>query len=392
MRQDARYGTAITLLDEILQGEPAEKVLTNWARANRYAGSGDRAAVRDIVFSALRGRNSFAATGGSMNGRGIILGMVCAAGDDPDTIFTGERHAPAVLTDGERDVVSSGKRADVYDVPEWLLPQLQADLGPSFAEVMENLRSRAPVDLRVNRIKATVEQAVRSLARDGIEVEPLALNPNGLRVTEGERKLARSAAYLGGLVELQDAGAQKISTMLAALVPSTVLDYCAGGGGKTLAIASEVDSRAKFTAFDKSLKRLQNITERATRAGVDVALAHRDPVLNDETFDLVVLDVPCSGSGAWRRNPDSKWKFARSDLDDLLRTQADILDTTSKLVSPDGWLCYITCSILSAENTAQIDRFREINPDWMVVDQRRFLPSVDSDGFFVSILRRESNF
>ncbi len=391
MRHDARYGTAIGLLDLIFAGEPAEKVLTNWARANRYAGSKDRAAVRDIVFDALRGRNHYQALARATDGRGTLLGQVIDSGQDPDTVFTGLTHAPDVLSTEERAVVAEAEEAPqepVYDVPDWLVNQLKDSLGADFERTMAALRERAPVDLRVNLLKSSVAEAAKRLAADGVKTEPLRITPHGLRVTEGERKVAQSGAYLGGLVELQDAGSQAVVDALPLHGGAQVLDYCAGGGGKSLAMASVTEGKAQIAAFDKSSNRLKNIQERADRAGAKVALAEVDPAAVSHTYDLVLLDVPCSGSGAWRRNPDAKWKFAPEDLAALTMIQSEILEATAGLVRKGGTLAYVTCSLLRAENEDRIAAFLAGKSGWTKSAERRFPLGEDCDGFFLCLLER----
>ncbi|NJM83082.1 MAG: RsmB/NOP family class I SAM-dependent RNA methyltransferase, partial [Tabrizicola sp.] len=241
MTPGARLSAAITVLDRILEGQPAEKALTNWGRASRFAGSGDRAAVRDLVFDGLRCRRSFAALGGSMTGRGIILGGLRAAGTDPAPLFTGEDHAPPPLEAGDAGDPATGAAA--LDCPDWLMPDLAASLGPDHDAVLRALQARAPVFLRVNTGKTDVARAIAALAADDVPAQPHPLATTALQVTGNARKLAQSRAYLTGLVELQDAASQAVVEALPLRDGMRVLDYCAGGGGKTLAMAA----RARLT-------------------------------------------------------------------------------------------------------------------------------------------------
>ncbi len=390
MRLDARYGTAIGLLDQIVAGAPAERVLTSWARANRYAGSKDRAAVRDIVFSALRGLKCYQTIGDGHDGRAVVLGMLLARGMDPNTVFTGLTYAPDSLNSQEEAVVNSAPRdtASVFDVPDWTIAPLRRVLGPEFEATMLALVSRAPVDLRVNLAKATPDQATTSLSNDGIEVEATQLTKSGLRVLSGERGVARSNAYLGGHVELQDAGSQAVVEALPLDQVTTVLDYCAGGGGKSLALASLMRGRGQITAYDASSDRLKNLIERADRAGADIKIAKNDPARSARSYDMVLLDVPCSGSGAWRRNPDGKWKFGPDDLAALVKLQAEILAKTAPLVAMSGCLAYITCSLLAQENEDQILHFLAQNGGWHLDHQTRFPLGEQSDGFFIALMSK----
>ncbi len=380
MTPAARAMAAIGVLDRVLGGEPAEKALTNWGRASRYAGSGDRAAVRDLVYDALRCKRSFAARGGGMTGRGLILGGLRAAG--AEALFDGGPHAPAPLTgaDTGRDPVG----AEALDVPDWLLPDLEASLGTDCAAVLGAMRARAPVFLRVNVGKVSRDAAVTALAAEGIVAEPHPLAPTALEVTGNARKVQASEAYLSGLVELQDASSQAVVTALPLANGMRVLDHCAGGGGKTLAMAA----RAKLTlyAHDASPRRMTDLPDRAKRAGVRVAITAAPEAT--APYDLVLVDAPCSGSGSWRRDPEGKWALTQARLAELVALQATILRRAAAMVAPGGVLAYATCSLLDAENVAQVTSFTAANPDWVVSDSRRFLPLTGGDGFFLALLTR----
>jgi len=236
MTPTARLSAAIELLDTVLSGVNAERALTNWARGNRYAGSKDRRAIRDYVFDALRCLRSYAWLGGAgeatPTGRQVMIGALRAAGVDLDTLFSGERFSPAPLTDAERDVPSleGAPRGVRMDTPDWLLPKFDAALGADADAVLALCRDRSAVFLRVNRRKATVEQAIDMLAGDEITATPHALSEDALIVTRGARAVVRSLAYLDGVVEVQDAGSQAVIGALPVADGQTVLDYCAGGG------------------------------------------------------------------------------------------------------------------------------------------------------------------
>ena len=389
MTPAARIAVAIDILDQVLTGESAEQVLTNWGRSNRFAGSKDRAAIRDLVFDGLRCKRSYAALGGAMTGRGIMIGALRAADTDPATVFTGEGYAPAALSADEAGYqppeLSDGER---LDAPEWLLDDLRASLGDNLDPVMDALRHRAPVFLRVNLRKGTVNDALRSLARDEITAEPCDLSPSALRVTGNPRRVQNSAAYQIGLVELQDAASQAVVDLLPLVDDLRVLDYCAGGGGKTLAMAGRV--AARFYAYDSAPRRLAPLADRAARAGVDVALMpDRAAVTKSAPYDVVLCDVPCSGSGAWRRSPQGKWALTRADLDGLLGTQAGIMDEVADLVRAGGTLAYATCSMLNVENGDQVRAFMDRHPGaWRLVQDRAFTPLDGGDGFYVAILTK----
>lgn len=383
MTPAARAAAAIEILDAINAGAPAEAQLTRWARASRFAGSGDRAAVRDLVYATLRRRRSRAALGGGDSGRALILGALREAGADPATIFDGTGHAPAPLTAQETAAGRPPTEAEALDLPDWISLRLQQDLGPDFTAVALALRERAPVWLRANLARATAVQAQSALARDGIETATDPRCETALCVTAGERRLQASAGWREGLVELQDLSPQ-IACAALELPPGTrVLDLCAGGGGKALALAAR---GAQVTAWDAAPARMRDLPRRAERAGARITLA--DPSGPQGLYDLVIADLPCSGSGTWRRTPDAKWRLAPEDLAALERTQAAILTRAATHVGPGGRLAYMTCSLLRSENEAQAAGFLAAHPDFRLEISRRMSPLTESDGFFLAVLRR----
>ncbi|MDB6176017.1 RsmB/NOP family class I SAM-dependent RNA methyltransferase [Paracoccus sp. Z330] len=380
MNPAARIAAAIDILDRILAGEPAEPSLLRWSRASRFAGSGDRAAVRDLVFDALRRRNTLAALGGDLSGRGLMIGRLRDLGTDPETVFTGSGHAPSPLGEHERRMPEA---SPAIDLPEWVVPRWRNSLGAQADDIAILMGQRAPVWLRVNPVRATVRRAMEVLAAGGIETVEDDRLPGALRVIAGERKVARNAAYLGGMVELQDLSPQLACAALPLRPGDRVLDYCAGGGGKSLAlIGRQPDLRVE--AHDADPARMQDLPARASRAGVSVLRVDAP----SQRYQLVVADVPCSGSGTWRRSPDAKWRLDEAALDNLVATQAEILDRVSDLVAPGGCLAYMTCSLLAEENGAQIDAFLERDDGYTRMSQCLWTPIDASDGFFLSVLRR----
>lgn len=382
MTPSARLAAAIAVLDRILRGEAAEQALTNWARASRFAGSGDRSAVRDHVFDALRRRRSYAALGGGDHGRGLILGSLRAQGLDPAVHFTGAGHAPAALS-GE-DTGRTPQGAEALDVPDWLMPRLLDSLGDQTGPVLLALRERAPVFLRVNLMRSPLAGAEARLAAEGISATRVPHVKSALEVTGNARKIQTSACYLSGLVELQDAASQAVVEALPLTDGQRVLDFCAGGGGKALAMAAR--ARVSLFAHDAELRRMRDIPERAKRAGVKIEILE-----NPETkgpYDLVLTDVPCSGSGSWRRDPQGKWALTEPRLDALAGLQSAILQRAAALVAPRGTLAYATCSLLREENETQIAAFLARNPAWSCTQMQRFSPLQGGDGFFVALLTR----
>lgn len=384
MTPAARLQAAAEILDRITSGVAAEKALTNWARNSRYAGSKDRRAVRDHVFDCLRMWRSTAALGGAQTGRGRVLGLLRSAGIDPDTMFTGQGHAPAPLSDAEKTGGCAADGFAAWDLPDWLGQAFSDGLGDKAEQTALSLRHRAEVHLRVNTFKGDLDAAQTQLAVEGILTEPHELSATALRVTDGARQVARSQAYLTGLVELQDAASQAVVDMLPLRSDMRVLDYCAGGGGKTLAIAARMQGGPVF-AHDANAARMSDLPTRAARAGAEVEIAETP----SGSFDLVLCDVPCSGSGAWRRSPEGKWRFGPEDLDNLTALQAEILNTASRLVVQGGVFAFATCSVLPAENSEQSARFLQDNQGWIQQAERQFLPEDGGDGFYSASFIRD---
>ncbi len=386
MTPEARVAAAIEVLDDILAGGAAEKTLVNWARRHRFAGSGDRAAIRDIVFDALRRRRSYAWRGGGESARALMIGRVLAAGGSLSDVFSGEGYAPQAVSPEEQQRLQDVDRApaDVrLDCPNWLFEQIGRSLGGDAAPVLAALRDRAPVFLRVNLLKADVETATERLLADDITTRRHGLSPTALEALSNPRRIRRSAAYLEGLVELQDASSQAVVDALRPYAAGRhVLDYCAGGGGKSLAIAAA--GPASLTAHDASPGRMADLPERALRAGASVEISGSPT----GPFGLVICDVPCSGSGAWRRQPESKWTLTEERLAELNATQDKILEDTFDLVEAGGTLAYITCSILECENRERVAEFTKRHGEWTIISSRDFSPLEGGDGFHLSCLQR----
>ena len=388
MTPAARVQAAIEILDRVLDDTPVEKALTGWARGSRYAGSKDRAAVRDHVFGAMRRMRSDAALGGENSGRGLMLGAVRRAGDDAAAIFSGEGYGPAQLSEAEQ--LAGGEAQSLpeqLDIPDWLWPQFSDDLGDQARAAAHALQDRAPVHLRVNLIKGTRDAAIVALAQDGVVCQPLEGSETALLVSEGNRRIRMGDAYRDGLVELQDGASQAVVAALPLKDGMRVLDYCAGGGGKALAMAA----RAKIQLFvhDVAPERMRDLPVRAERAGVKVTELDRAGVTKAAPFDLVLCDAPCSGSGAWRRSPEGKWQLTQRQLADFQDTQAEILRLAASLTAPGGVLAYATCSVLSAENSGQVSAFLRTNPGWKVVWQQAWAVQAGTDGFYSAHLTRE---
>ena len=382
MTPAARVQAAAEILDRIAAGTPAEQALLGWSRGARFAGSKDRAAVRDHVFDVLRRWRSTAALGGGETGRARMLGLLRQQEIDPDTLFTGARHAPEELDADERSAGEAPDGAVALGLPDWLSPLFESSLGSEAAVAAEALRHRAPVFLRVNILRTSRDAAQAALGEEDIVTRPYPLADTALEVLEGARRVARSRAFSEGLVELQDAASQAVVEALPLGPGMRVLDYCAGGGGKALAMAARL--AGPVDAHDANTARMSDLPARAARAGAKIRREDkpRGP------YDLVLCDVPCTGSGSWRRAPEGKWRLTPEGLDRLRATQAEILREVAPLVSPGGTLAYATCSVLAPENGEQVDAFLSEHVGWSETLRRQFLPRDGGDGFFLSCLTR----
>jgi len=395
MTPGARISAAIECLDLIFDGMPAEKALTGWARRSRFAGSKDRNAVRDHVFDALRRRDTCATIGGELTGRSVMIGLVLFHDDlGFDALFNGVGHAPDELNEEEKsrlskvlssEVNAAGGASTSWDLQDWCCDKLSSSHPQNARHIAEALKSRAPVDVRVNLRRSMVSQAQEQLHAEAIEAETCSLAPAALRLKQNARKIARSQTYLDGIIELQDAGSQALVGALPLDDCKTVLDYCAGGGGKSLAICDLSD--AQVFAHDISVARMADIPKRAERAGVSITCLASEDLPKHAPFDLVLCDAPCSGSGSWRRSPDAKWRITPEKFNELLGLQFEILCKAQKLVVPMGYLAYATCSLFAEENGYQVRRFLEKHPNFERKSQHNWTPADECDGFFACVMQ-----
>ncbi|NUH64206.1 RsmB/NOP family class I SAM-dependent RNA methyltransferase [Sulfitobacter sp. S0837] len=386
MTPGARVSAAIEVLDAIADGLATEQALTRWARQSRFAGSKDRAAIRDHVFDVLRQRRTAAHFGQGETGRALMIGLLHAQGADLASLFTAEGHAPAPLTAQEQDFPPAPEdRAVRLNLQDWLLPHFDAALGKGADATAMALQTRAPICLRVNTAKIDVPQAQAMLAESGVQTQYNRLASTALTVTDGARRVRNSSAFKEGYVELQDAASQAVVAALPG--GGQVLDFCAGGGGKALALAVDPDRR--ITAHDIDPRRMRDLPPRAARAGVEIAIADTATAKAQAPYDLVLCDAPCSGSGAWRRAAEGKWTLTPARLDELTQIQDQILDDAALLVGPKGVLAYATCSLLRSENEDRVDAFLARHPGWRVTQMRRFDVTDEGDGFFAAQLMRD---
>ncbi|QFT59907.1 Ribosomal RNA small subunit methyltransferase B [Sulfitobacter sp. THAF37] len=385
MTPGARVAAAIEILEDIRAGQAAEQALTRWARRSRFAGSKDRAAIRDHVFDVLRCRPLAAHYGRGETGRALMLGLLHLQDGQIDALFSGEGHAPAPPEGTELDFPAPpDDRATRWCLPEWLVPLFATALGDGAGDTARALQSRAPVSLRVNLARIDRGAAQALLAEQGVET---ALNPAtdaALTVTKGERRIRNAPAYADGLVELQDAASQAVVAALPG--GGRVLDYCAGGGGKALALA--MDPARVVLAHDIDPRRMSDLPARAARAGASIRQVGTEDLAQAGPYDVVLCDAPCSGSGAWRRAAEGKWTLTPDRLADLTAIQDGILDAACGLVAPGGTLAFATCSVLREENEDRSAAFLARHPEWACGFERRFPVDAAGDGFYTAHFKR----
>ena len=413
MTPAARVGAAIEALEEIEEtGRPADAVLGGFFRARRHIGASDRKAVAERVFGVLRRRARLdwhlARRGAEPTARTRMLARLLLVDrlQEPGAVFGRGKYAPAPLDSAELDLFMAlaGEPLEPPDMPApvraecpaWAERGLRESLGKAFAEELRALAEPAPVDLRVNALKTTRREARRLLFREGVRAEPLEDAPWALRC-EGRPALGRTRAFREGLVEVQDAGSQRIAHAVAAGPGMQVVDFCAGAGGKALALAADMEGKGRVVATDVHDKRLARLGERMRRAGAHnierrLLESERDRWVRRQRgkFDRVLIDAPCTGTGSWRRNPDARWTREGPRLAELTDLQGRILESAARLVKPGGRLVYATCSLLREENEAQVERFLEAAPGFARAgDDLRISPARDgSDGFYAAILER----
>ena len=432
MTPAAKLSAAIELIEAIdTQRVPAAKALKEWGTAHRYAGSGDRAGIAGLVWDVLRRRASSAWIMNSDTPRARVLGMLKAERKmDVEAIAAlcdGGRFSPEPLSDAEHAALSSRTVDDAPahiagDYPEWLDGHLTAVFGDDRVAEATAMASRAPLDLRVNTLKAKREKVLGSVKHLGAVETPW--SPMGLRIDLGADArnpgIHAEEDFIKGAIEVQDEGSQLAALLSGAKPGEQVIDLCAGAGGKTLALAAMMQGKGRLIATDSDKRQLAPIHERLSRAGVhncDI----RTPKGPDDTLsdihasaDLVVIDAPCTGTGTWRRNPDAKWRMRPGALEVRIKDQIEVLERAVPLVKAGGRIAYITCSVLPKENNEQIRGFLARHPDFSVVPAEQVISVLwdkaeafaaatyqspegllmtprrtGTDGFFVSVLARK---
>ncbi len=432
MKLGGRIQASIEVLEDILKRRtPATMALRDWGKSNRYAGSKDRAVIGNIVHDALRRKSSVAWGMDSDSSRALALGTLgfvwARSADSLQKQFKEDKFSPDDLTQNEIKLLGgtiSIEEAPEWvrgDVPEWLWPAFENNFGEEALEEAMALTKRPPLDIRINSIKGEQKSIVEALS--GFEVKPTDISPLGLRFNNKgfEARLPNiqnEAIYQTGQIEIQDEGSQLVSLLVNAQPGEKVLDYCAGGGGKTLALAADMKNQGQVFAFDIDKRRLAPLYQRAMRAGADIIDVRSPPVssLDDlkGKMDKVLIDAPCTGVGTWRRKPDAKWRVSEDALERRNNEQSKILREAHQYLRPGGLLFYVTCSMLAEENEAQVYSFMDDNPDFELLSagevwEDRFgtdgpkpwsedgrtvtltPASTNTDGFFFAVMEKQKD-
>lgn len=431
MKVSARFNSVLDIIDHLTARPtlPADQAITSYFRGKRYIGAADRRHISEILYTMIRHRGLLdwmvaqisGETTGEAGYRLLLLAyLVWENRETPEEVFTGEAYSLQPLNEREIKALKALRALDLsaapdwvqHHTPAWLYELLLAQFGEQTPELLAALNTAASLDLRVNTLKTTRGKVLSILAKEGIPAEPTPYAPHGIRLAH-RRPLGDHFLWRDGWIEVQDEGSQLMAFLCDVTPGMAVLDFCAGAGGKTLALAAAMENKGRLVACDVAGWRLERSRERLRRAGVHNAETR---VLDDakwlkrhaEKFDRVLVDAPCSGVGTWRRNPDIKWKSTPEQLRDLCQQQADILDQAALLVKAEGWLIYGTCSLLQQENDEQAAAFLHRHPDFEPVcvssiwekihkGQQPFqgeivtlLPHLtQTDGFFISVFRKK---
>lgn len=431
MLPGAQIAAAIEILEEIQgrwqagQSTPTDALLASYFRDRRYIGAKDKGFISRRVYTVLRqgGRLQFDAEqlglspqprymllSALMRGEGHSIGQI-------EQWFNGEKHHPKPLSPKEVELLEWVAANPNPDMPEWMalntpawaVERLRPVFGEQLAEALDALNEEAPLDLRVNTLKTTREKALAELKKEGFSGEATRLSPWGIRLAK-RGAIFNTDVFKKGMIEVQDEGSQLVTLISEAKAGQRVIDFCAGAGGKTLALSAMMQNKGRILAFDTHEHRLEQSAKRIRRAGVDNVMRHvlsseTDTYLkrHRETADVVLVDAPCSGSGTWRRNPDLKWRFPESELEEITATQERIINSAARLVKKGGRLVYITCSLYAEENEMQVEKFLASHPDFSVAplpdlwDKNgtalspylRLAPHLNStDGFFAAVLHK----
>jgi len=386
MRLGGRLAAAIEVLDDIeRRHRPAADALKDWGLSHRFAGAGDRAAIGNIVYDALRRKRSAGWLVGDETSRALGFGALLLEWDQSaealNQTLDGDKFAPEPLSAAELATIAGHKLDEAPDAiradcPDWCAPLLERAFGAEWVEEGAALAARPPLDIRANTLKADRDRVIAEL--EGTQAAPTALAPHGVRIPpiDGSGRhpnVQAEPAFQKGWFEIQDEGSQLAAELAGALPGMQVLDYCAGAGGKTLALSAAMENRGQIFAHDSEKSRLAPMFDRLRRSdNRNVQVVSKPSELSglNGHMDLVLIDAPCTGSGTWRRRPDAKWRLTQRQLDVRKAEQSAILDAASTYVKPGGLVVYITCSVFDEENADQVAAFLDRDKRFSAVDHK----------------------
>jgi 16S rRNA (cytosine967-C5)-methyltransferase len=410
MTPAARLQMAIDILEGLeSSAQPTDRFLKSWFRIRRFAGSKDRRAIAERVFSVQRGRARLAHRMGIATPRARVIASLLESGEDVAALLTGGGYGPEPLTDAERAAIAAAPLPMPPwvrgEYPQFLESELVRAFGDALPDEMAALQARAPADIRVNTLKATRDAVIAALAAEGLAAAPAPFAPHGIRISGEATNLSKSALFESGAFEFQDEAAQIASALCGARPGMRILDLAAGAGGKSLAFAAAMRNQGEILACDVRGEALFELEKRAQRAGATIIktlpLDHGQPT---GPFDAVFVDAPCTGTGTWRRQPELRWRLTPERIAYLVTVQDKLLDQAAGLVGPGGLLLYATCSLLPTENQDRVAAFLARHPgfaplnlaeNWsgpvppgLAADFRASPLLTGTDGFFCAGLRR----
>lgn len=435
MHDSGRIASTLELVSECItswQHEsklPVDILLHRYFREHRFIGSKDRAYISELFYFIIRNLSTlewWCMQRGDISARLLVIAALVflknKKSNDMESLFSGERFAPEKLSPDEKAFIKHLSQQALlqeempdyvrFNVPQWMLDTIRQSLGNNWEKEIRALSDEAPVDIRANTLLVTRDDLLALLTKEGFSVAPCPRSPVGIRMKK-RAPIFTSNYFKQGFFEMQDEGSQLVSLLLDAQPGERVIDFCAGAGGKTLAIAAQMKNKGRILAWDTSQKRIDQMPERLRRAKVDNVQRHlltseNDPFLrrHENSADAVIIDAPCTGSGTWRRNPDLKWRTTENDLAEIISVQKKILHHASRLVKQGGRLLYVTCSIYEQENEQQVEAFLSHSKKFKVVTKSKICfklfpeasgedgmihltPHKDgTDGFFAALLHR----
>ena len=371
MKEASRIQAVIEIMEEVLQDLlPADVILDKYLKNRRYIGAKDRRFISDLTWKIIRHRSQYTEMLKNQ-ASARLLTAIALKENDIELLFNGDEYAPTLLSKEEKNYLNKADKfhdfseAALYECPQWLFDKINN------TKLLEALNSPAPADVRVNFVSR--EEALLRLKKEGLFFVRTPLSPIGLR-SEERINLNNCMTYQDGAIEVMDEGSQILSLLCWAKPYQKIIDYCAGAGGKALAIGAELNNEGVVWAHDINQSRLDKIKKRAERLDVsNIKIIHK---VTDTDYDRFIIDAPCSGSGTWRRSPDAKYRLTPKNLADICQTQAELLEFGATHTKPGGRLIYMTCSVLEDENENQIKHFLDFHPEFSVLDHRELWNTV----------------